>query len=230
MKYLQGDAHDGLLLAAFQVRITRGITSPLLAARGTIWSAVTLSASCLLFALTYQEGEIVRSRCYSRRARSTSSASWRSSPRPGELSISVMPKDAPDEYQGMFATGEATALVIAPALMILLVVTWGRPGWLVFAVIFLGAPILTTPATRWALHPSNPDSATGRGRLTSPHRRFTYDPDVSPDASDATAQPRQAAFIEGLPSASASAQSDTATATETYRRQLAAMCASGGTV
>ena len=40
----------------------------------------------------------------------------------------------------MFATGEATALMIAPALMTLLVVTWGQPGWLALAAIFLVAP------------------------------------------------------------------------------------------
>src|SRR5436309_1040839 len=53
------------------------------------------------------------------------------------LSIPLMPPDSPGEYQGVFATGEATALMAAPALMTTLVADWGQPGWLVLAAIFL---------------------------------------------------------------------------------------------
>jgi hypothetical protein len=62
-----------------------------------------------------------------------------------------MPPDAAGEYQGVFATGEATALMIAPALMTTLVAGWGQPGWLVLAAIFLLPAAAAIPATRWAL-------------------------------------------------------------------------------
>ena len=51
----------------------------------------------------------------------------------------------------MFATGEATALMAAPALMTTLVAGWGRPGWLVLAAIFLLPTVAAVPVTRWAV-------------------------------------------------------------------------------
>ncbi len=143
---------NSLAIAAFQVRVSSGITSPLKAARGAIWSGSALAASCLLFALTDNRGGIGSVAILLAAGALTVvgellfvAASW-------GLSISLMPKHAPGQYQGMFATGEATALMIAPALMTLLVVTWGQPGWLALAAIFLLAPALITPATRWALN------------------------------------------------------------------------------
>lgn len=142
---------NALTVAAFQVRVTSRITSPLRAARGAIWSGGALAASCLVFALTNNQGGIgAVAILLAAGALSILgellfvAASW-------GLSISLMPKHAPGQYQGMFATGEATALMIAPALMTLLVVTWGQPGWLALAAIFLIAPVLATPVTRWAL-------------------------------------------------------------------------------
>ena len=68
----------------------------------------------------------------------------------------VMPPDAPGEYQGVFATGEATALMFAPALMTTLVAGWGQPGWLVLAGVFLLPAATVIPATRWALRGTDP--------------------------------------------------------------------------
>jgi hypothetical protein len=67
------------------------------------------------------------------------------------LSIPLMPPDRPGEYQGVFATGEATALMAAPALMTTLVADWGQPGWLVLAALFLLPAAAAVPVTRWAL-------------------------------------------------------------------------------
>jgi hypothetical protein len=67
------------------------------------------------------------------------------------LSIPLMPRDRPGEYQGVFATGEATALMAAPALMTTLVADWGQPGWLVLAALFLLPAAAAVPVTRWAL-------------------------------------------------------------------------------
>ena len=67
------------------------------------------------------------------------------------LSIPLMPRDAAGEYQGVFATGEATALLAAPVLMTTLVADWGQPGWLVLAAVFLVPAAAATRATRWAL-------------------------------------------------------------------------------
>ena len=142
---------NSLAIALLQVRVSRGIGSPAVAARGAVLSGSLLAASCLLFALSagwggagvvallvaagivHTAGELV-----------FVAASW-------GLSVRLMPADSPGEYQGVFATGEATALMLAPALMTTLVAGWGQPGWLVLAAIFLVPALAAVPVTRWAL-------------------------------------------------------------------------------
>jgi hypothetical protein len=142
---------NSLAIAAFQVRVSTGIRSPLAAARGALWAGSALAASCLVFALTngmggteavvlllaggllHVAGELL-----------FVAASW-------GLSIPLMPPDAAGQYQGMFATGEAAAQMLAPALMTTLVAGWGQPGWLVLAALFVLATVPALPVTRWAL-------------------------------------------------------------------------------
>jgi MFS family permease len=148
-------------IAAFQVRVSRGITEPRAAATGTLLSGCALAASCLLFALTaggsgptvivlvvaaaglHLTGELL-----------FVASSW-------GLSVPLMPPDAPGEYQGVFATGEAVALMAAPALMTTLIAGWGQPGWFALALIFLVPAAAVVPVTRWALRPPNPRNPGG---------------------------------------------------------------------
>src|SRR3954454_5588507 len=142
---------NSLAIALLQVRVSRAMVAPAVAARGALVSGALLAGSCLLFALTaggagpgviavlvaagavHTAGELV-----------FVAASW-------GLSVPLMPPDAPGEYQGVFATGEATALMFAPGLMTTLVAGWGQPGWLVLAAIFLLPAAAAVPVTRWAL-------------------------------------------------------------------------------
>jgi hypothetical protein len=142
---------NSLAIALLQVRVSRGIESPAVAARGAVLAGALLAGSCLLFALSagwggvgvvavlvaagivHTAGELV-----------FVAASW-------GLSVPLMPAGAAGEYQGVFATGEATALMLAPALMTTLVAGWGQPGWLVLAAVFLAPAAGAVPVTRWAL-------------------------------------------------------------------------------
>ena len=138
-------------IAAFQVRVSRGITEPRAAATGTLLSGCALAASCLLFALTAGgDGVVVVAVMVAAAGLHLAgellfvASSW-------GLSVPLMPPDAPGEYQGVFATGEAVALMAAPALMTTLIAGWGQPGWLVLAAIFLFPGAAAIPVTRWAL-------------------------------------------------------------------------------
>jgi hypothetical protein len=142
---------NSLLIAAFQVRVTRGIETPLAAARGALGAGALLAASCVLFALTAGLGGptatalfLVAGLVHVAGELLFVAASW-------GLSIPLMPPGAPGQYQGMFATGEAAAQMAAPVLMTTLVAGWGQPGWLVLGALFLLATAPATPATRWAL-------------------------------------------------------------------------------
>jgi hypothetical protein len=143
---------NALVIGAFQLRIARGISSPLAAVRAAMCSGSALAASCLLFALTdHQGGFFAVALLLGAGGLHVIGELWFVGASWG-LSISLMPASAPGQYQGVFAAGEATALMIAPALMTLLVVSWGQPGWIALGALFLVAPAIAAPATRWALH------------------------------------------------------------------------------
>jgi Major Facilitator Superfamily len=142
---------SSLGIAGFQVRVSRGITAPRQAATGTLLSGCALASSCLLFALTAGGGGvsvivlmIAAAGLHLAGELLFVAASW-------GLSVPLMPPDAPGEYQGVFATGEAVALMAAPALMTTLVAGWGQPGWIVLAFIFVLPAVAAVPVTRWAL-------------------------------------------------------------------------------
>jgi len=142
---------NSLAIAAFQVRVSTAIRSPLSAARGALWAGSALAASCLAFALTDGRGGagavallLAAGALHVAGELLFVAASW-------GLSIPLMPPDAAGQYQGMFATGEATAQMLAPALMTTLVAGWGQPGWLVLGGLFVIATVPALPATRWAL-------------------------------------------------------------------------------
>jgi MFS family permease len=147
-------------IAAFQVRVGRGITAPRAAATGTLLSGCALASSCVLFALTAGGGGltavvlmVAAAGLHLAGELLFVASSW-------GLSVPLMPPDAPGEYQGVFATGEALALMAAPALMTTLIAGWGQPGWIVLACIFLVPAVTAIPVTRWALRtrPAPPGS------------------------------------------------------------------------
>jgi hypothetical protein len=142
---------NSLAIALAQVPVSRAMVSPAAAARGALLSGAALAASCLLFALTAGgAGAPVIVLFLAAAALHTAgellfvAASW-------GLSVPLTPAGATGEYQGVFATGEATALMAAPALMTTLVAEWGQPGWLVLAAIFLLPTVAAVPVTRWAV-------------------------------------------------------------------------------
>lgn len=153
-------------IAAFQVRVSRGITAPPRAATGALASGIALALSCLLLALTAGLGGwpatliiLTAAGLHLTGELLFVAASW-------GLSVPLMPPEAPSEYQGAFATGESLALMIALALMTTLIADWGQPGWIVLGLIFLAPAIAITPTTRWALR-TRPPSTINQHRLTA---------------------------------------------------------------
>jgi hypothetical protein len=142
---------SALGIAALQVRATRAAGTPAAAARAAVLSGAALAGSCVLFAaangpaaqaaallllaggIAHVTGELL-----------FVAASW-------GLSVPLMPDGRAGQYQGVFATGEAAALTVAPLLMTGVVVGWGQAGWLALAALFV---VTTAPApaiTRRAL-------------------------------------------------------------------------------
>lgn len=88
------------------------------AGQAPLWLAL---AALFIGCICHLLGEIVQA-----------SAAW-------VVSYDMAPAQHLGQYQGLFNTGSAAATSLAPAALILLLVEWAGPGWLVLAGIFLAA-------------------------------------------------------------------------------------------
>jgi MFS family permease len=66
------------------------------------------------------------------------------------LSFDLAPAHAQGQYQGLFGMGMGLAQTIGPALLTVLTITWGPPGWLVVAGFFFVASRALPPVISWA--------------------------------------------------------------------------------
>jgi MFS family permease len=67
------------------------------------------------------------------------------------LSYDLAAPDAPGAYQGVFNGGFAAGQMLAPVIVTTTAIDLGGPGWLILAVVFVGAGAAMVPATRWAI-------------------------------------------------------------------------------
>jgi MFS family permease len=77
------------------------------------------------------------------------------------LSFELAPAHAQGQYQGLFGMGMGLAQTVGPAMLTLLTITWGPPGWLVVAAFFLAASRALPPAISWAERTRPATSASG---------------------------------------------------------------------
>lgn len=138
-------------VAMFQVRLTRGIDDVMSSARamvlGCAWIAAgfviisfsdgaTAAAAIALLvvgAVVHVVGEMI-----------ASGGQW-------GISMGLAPDDRQGQYQGFAGLGFSLSNVIAPTLIALLCIEWGRPGWWVMGGLVMAAGLLLVPVCRWAL-------------------------------------------------------------------------------
>ncbi|MGI5200126.1 MFS transporter [Spirillospora sp. CA-108201] len=67
-----------------------------------------------------------------------------------EVSFALAPDHATGQYLGVFGLGAGLAEAVGPGLLILLCISWGRPGWYVVGALFALTGLAAAPAVRWA--------------------------------------------------------------------------------
>ncbi|WP_328396358.1 MFS transporter [Nocardia sp. NBC_00416] len=67
-----------------------------------------------------------------------------------ELSFALAPDHAQGRYQGIFGMGTGVCVAAAPALLGVLCIEWGQPGWILLGGILLAAGLAVGPAARRA--------------------------------------------------------------------------------
>ena len=65
--------------------------------------------------------------------------------------MGLAPRESQGQYQGFAGTGFSLSQMVAPTLVALLCIEWGRPGWFVLGALIVLAGLLMVPAAAWAL-------------------------------------------------------------------------------
>ncbi len=138
-------------IASLQVTVSRTVTTPRSASRAALRAGLSLAVCCVLVAtaaapaalpatvlllgggIAHVLGELW-----------FVAASW-------GLSVPLMRPDRAAEDQGIFATGEALAIMLAPALMTAVVVPGGPAAWLGLGAVFALVGASARPAAQWAV-------------------------------------------------------------------------------
>jgi MFS family permease len=138
-------------VVAFQVRMARGTELVPEAARAYRRGGVFVGVACVVFALAADEPLWVAvvlllvAACVHVTGEMVASAGqW-------GVSMGLAPDESQGQYQGFAATGFAASSMVAPVVLTLLCIEWGRPGWLLLGALFAGTAAAMPPAARWAL-------------------------------------------------------------------------------
>lgn len=139
-----------VLVVLLQIRVGRRVDSVEKGSKITRLSSLFFAGSCLLYATTHDMPGwavcavlLLAVLVHTLGEMSQAAGEF-------ELSFELAPDHAQGQYQGVFSLGRGACMALAPALLTLLCVDIGQPGWLVLAVVFLAAGLLIAPAARWA--------------------------------------------------------------------------------
>ncbi|WP_051722731.1 MFS transporter [Streptomyces albus] len=90
------------------------------------------------------------------------------------LRYELAPENAQGQYGGVFATGDALAVIAGPALVTTVPDRFGPVGWLLLAALFALSLMLSGPAVRWAVRTRVPGSEEsnlqGAPRVVTPQQ------------------------------------------------------------
>jgi len=67
------------------------------------------------------------------------------------VQMGLAPRERQGQYQGFAGIGFSLSHMVAPTLITLLCIEWGRPGWFVLGAVIALASALMVPASAWAL-------------------------------------------------------------------------------
>ncbi|MGO4255671.1 MFS transporter [Marmoricola sp. RAF53] len=138
-------------VALFQVRLARGADDVTSAAAAMVRGGVWIAAGFAVIALSDGPGQVVAvallivgSSVHVVGEMITSGGQW-------GVSMGLAPTERQGQYQGFAGLGFSLANVVAPTMITVLCIEWGRPGWFVMGGLILGAAAALKPVSAWAL-------------------------------------------------------------------------------
>jgi MFS family permease len=135
----------------FQVRVARGLDLVPDAARAYRTAGLFVGGACVVFAAAADEPLwvavpllLVAAGLHVMGEMLGSAGQW-------GVSMGLAPAESQGQYQGFAATSFAASGMLGPVVLTLLCIEWGRPGWLVLGVVFVGTAAGLPPVAAWAL-------------------------------------------------------------------------------
>ena len=140
-----------VVVALFQVRMARGADDVMSSARAMVVGCAWIAAGFVVISFSSGAGAavavvllVVGAAVHVIGEMISSGGQW-------GISMGLAPADRQGQYQGFAGLGFSLSNVVAPTLITVLCIEWGRPGWWVLGGLVLASGLLLVPVCRWAL-------------------------------------------------------------------------------
>ncbi|MET9900488.1 MFS transporter [Streptomyces sp. NPDC006446] len=139
-----------VIVVVFQVRASRGVTSPTAGGHAYRRAGVAFLVSCSMVSLSAGvPAWAAATLLIVAVVIHTIGELWHSAAGL-EVSFALAPPHATGQYLGVFGLGAGLAEAVGPGLLIALCITWGRPGWYAVGALFALTGLTAPFAVRWA--------------------------------------------------------------------------------
>lgn len=147
-----------VVVALFQVRMTTGVDDVPSSTRAMVVGCCWIAVGFVVISLSDGTGAVVATGLLLAGATVHVVGEMISSGGQWGMSMGLAPIERQGQYQGFASLGFSLSNVVAPTLITLLCIAWGRPGWWLMGALVLGAGALTVPVSRWALRTRDADA------------------------------------------------------------------------
>ncbi|MDG4767684.1 MFS transporter [Solwaraspora sp. WMMD406] len=141
---------NGILIVALQVQVSRGVVSPAAAARRMVWAGAALLLSLgLIGAMAGVPWWVALLLLSTATVVYTFGELWHAAAS-FELAFGLAMPHAQGQYAGAFGLGQGAANAAGPAILAVLCIEGGLPGWLLLGAAMMSLGLVTPIAVRWA--------------------------------------------------------------------------------
>jgi MFS family permease len=140
-----------LAVALFQVRMSRGAEDVTTGASAVLRGGLWIAGSFVLIALTDGIARDVAVPLLLLSAAVHVVGEMMSSSGQWGVTMGLAPVERQGQYQGFAGLAFSLSRVVAPTLITVLCIEWGRPGWFVLGALILAATVAMKPVAAWAL-------------------------------------------------------------------------------